>query len=525
MKICFKISMLYVIIIMCSSAFSAQNINSGMNDVFLTSSLGYDRYPCFLEWVQYDKDWKYFDSRTIRMTNETWIGCTAGDFDNDGYLDFITTIDNNSGYSHARDYLIDKIGSFRGKDYVKEVLPVEPWRHYSGIEFVDFNGDGVNDIVAVCNDKNQNRTLTLFLFDKNFKIISEKTLCDVSSSAWNIAVYTKDDLHTVYLVDSDKRKTASKLFSYSFDFDGNLKRQGLLHTFLGTQGKITGISVKEEKGKLIAAICGHEWDKYELDVSNGKTAEAKDKAFLLPNINLSEINSFLYKAEIKNGKLINLVLVEKLLGKRWQDVTFVKPFAIKDNITSVKYTGTLDCLHIMGLFSDHYNIENYFDNINKWYVRVENQSDSLVQNEDFSNIGKYKYVVINDVSIWALGEIGVNALREYINQGGKVLFINGLASGSTGGYKASELEKLMGIKFADRNDFDYTNLYGENKVSYIKGVTSVSAVSHMKVNDTVLFCENKLGKGKIYYLGLTPNTVDLTNFDKLFTDVMRKVKE
>ncbi|MBQ0106147.1 MAG: hypothetical protein KBT47_08970 [Armatimonadetes bacterium] len=509
-----KTILILTVFLLCSASFAGKAILDGNRDLLITSSLGFDRNPCFLEWYQYDPNWKYSDSKVIRSTNETWVGCVAGDINQDGYIDFLTSLDNNQGYSHVRTYPIDRYASLRETADCYDNLPNEPWRHISGVDYADTDGDGENDLLIIGNDRNGDRHITC-IFYKDGHISGETDLCDVPENAWNMSFCN----NTVYVTVPNQEKITTDIIAYKFDSDFNYKGQSKIASFPKAKGKITGITVFEEKGKIMAVLCGHNWDTFEsnMEEKNRKGAKANETYFLLPSIDLANTTSFLMKGEIKNGKLQNPTVFEEMKGRRWQDVTAVKNSEIKHLVSDIDFAPTKECLHIMGLFSNHYQFNKYFRDIDKWYVKVEAQTESLVKTGSFSDMGNYRYVIINNVPIYALGESGINALLTYAEKGGCVLFCNGLMSGATGGYRDSDFMKVLGLKLPHASKVAYT----EKGVPYIAGTISDNAIISEK-NDTV-YQETVIGKGKICYIGITPNKEDLTEFYASLDSIMERI--
>ncbi|MBQ7256944.1 MAG: hypothetical protein IJS60_04555 [Abditibacteriota bacterium] len=513
-----KTLLILMLFLLSLNLFAAKSILSGMNDLLITSSLGYDRNPCFLEWYQFDQNWKYFDSKVIRSTNETWIGTVAGDINQDGYIDFLTSLDNNRGYSHVRTYPLDRYASIRENATIYDNLPNEAWRHISGVEYADVTGNGENDLLIIGNDKQGNRHISA-IFYKDGHIVGEEELCDVPAEAYNMALYN----NVIYVTCPDQKKIITTIMAYTFDKGFNLKKKAQIATFKKDKGKITGITVREEKGKLVVVLCGHNWDAFESEEGEKDkgVSSAQDTYFLLPSVDLATTTSFLQKGEIKGDKILNLKNIEEIKGRRWQDVTFVKDFTPKSIEIPITVSPTKNCLHIMGLFSNYYHFDKYFSSIDKWYVKVEAQTESLIKSGDFSQIGNYKYVVVNDVPIYALGEEGLVALISYANAGGVVIFCNGLMSGATGGFKESDFMETLGLSL-----YRSSKVEMRDNVTYIKG-TTLSENSNTSVldqkGDEILFSVTNMGGGKIYYIGITPNTEDLTDFQRTLDTYMKTI--
>jgi hypothetical protein len=497
---------------------SARPIGSGLNDLVLSSSLGYDRSPCYLEWWQFGSDWKLQDYRCLKQTNETWTGIAAGDWDSDGYPELMTPVDNNRGYSHIRVYNIDRYGTFRNPE-VNEVAPVEAWRHYTGATFCDFDRDGDNDILALCTDRDGKRGLTRFECGADGKIISEHLLISFDETACGLATDTRDSRNTIFIAFPGRRNKGGKIVEY--ELTGNKPQVVRKISLPAKYGQLGGVAFKQSGKSRVLVFCTHDWDSENETDAADKSSTQANTTFILPVADAGSIVSSLYMLELGGKKSTVPILIDTMRGRRWTGVSFVNNLSRKPSNQPQQFTGGKGILHIRGLFDKYYGIPAFAESramqYTQWPIKCDNQSWSFVHSANWQEIGKYDCVVISNTPLWALGESGVDAVRGYVKSGGRLIFINGPNSGKPGGYAGSGLEDILPVHFKGHGISSHSlkgfifkkplqtpRLTGES-LWFVNGARLSSGSQKLiSLGEDIICARRMVGKGSIIYFGGMP---------------------
>jgi len=518
MRLTAVLILIAVTLLMQSPAESARPIGSGLNDLVLSSSLGYDRSPCYLEWWQFGTNWKLQDYRCLKQTNETWTGIAAGDWDSDGYPELMTPVDNNRGYSHIRVYNIDRYGTFRSPE-VNEVAPVEAWRHYTGATFCDFDRDGDNDILALCTDRDGKRGLTWFECGAEEKIISEHLLISFDETAFGLAADMSNSRNTIFIAFPGRRNKGGKIVEY--DLVDNKLQVVRAISVPARYGQLGGVAFRQSGKSLVVVFCTHDWDSEYSTTAADKSSVQANTTFILPVADAGSIVSSLYMLELDGKKSTVPGLIDTMRGRRWTGVSFVNNLNRKPTIQPQQFTGGKGILHIQGLFDKYYGIPAFAESLgmkySQWPTKCDNQNWSIGCGANWQEIGKYDCIVISNTPLWALGESGVDAARGYVKSGGWLVYVNGPNAGKTGGYAGSGLEDILpvhfkghgisshGLKgFVFKKPVQNPNLTG-GSLWFINGARlSTGSQNLISLGEDIVCARRKVGKGSTIYFGGMP---------------------
>jgi len=135
------------------------------------------------------------------------------------------------------------------------------------------------------------------------------------------------------------------------------------------------------------------------------------------------------------------------------------------------YDGKLDIFFMKGLLSENYKIEKVIENLkNKIEVNCEYGYYSIGLEGprityfpfDYNEIMKKDLIILGNVNLECLGNLGIEILNDYIENGGNILILGGKSSYGNGGLKNSSIYKLLPVEISD-SPFDIKF----NKNSYL----------------------------------------------------------
>lgn len=180
---------------------------------------------------------------------------------------------------------------------------------------------------------------------------------------------------------------------------------------------------------------------------NGKAIEEKYFDFYT--------GSYGYGDNIQQDMITPLLKVEKPPKKR----KLMKP----EKIARI-YDDSIDIFIMKGLNSDVYKLEKAIERIKKerkFKVNVEYGYYSISLEGprvtefpfDYEQLMKQDLIVIANVNISCLGDLGIEMLKDYIENGGNILFLGGKSSYGNGGIKNSIIEEIVPFG-VNSNKFD-----------------------------------------------------------------------
>lgn len=130
------------------------------------------------------------------------------DFNNDGYIDIITS----DGYSGGMDLFENKNGSFSGQP-----IDLVEGSNSEGLVFIDLNGDGYKDIVQMYRDGSGSSYLKSYINSKSNSISSQSSIATISEGGHLTAYDLNGDNHLDLSVTEDK---ANRLLWFLNDRNG-----------------------------------------------------------------------------------------------------------------------------------------------------------------------------------------------------------------------------------------------------------------------------------------------------------------
>ncbi|MCM8786283.1 MAG: hypothetical protein NC899_08680 [Candidatus Omnitrophica bacterium] len=253
---------------------------------------------------------------------------------------------------------------------------------------------------------------------------------------------------------------------------------------------LSGINIYRENGKIEIKhlIKGVSKDIKNLELNTEVLNPIENKKISLPIFKIDKINSDEFK-EIIQKENINfpdpLVISVKIKGDNISEKYFdfytgsygygdniqqdmvtpvfkVEKIAKKQRIMKPEkieriYDGKIDIFFMKGLLSENYKIENVIEKMkNKFNVSCEYGYYSIGLEGprityfpfDYNEIMSKDIIIVGNVNIESLGNIGIEILKDYIENGGNIIFLGGKVSYGAGGLKNSILYDILPIEIS-----------------------------------------------------------------------------
>jgi hypothetical protein len=135
------------------------------------------------------------------------------------------------------------------------------------------------------------------------------------------------------------------------------------------------------------------------------------------------------------------------------------------------YDDEFDVFFMKGLFSENYKIENVLEKLkNEFKVNCEYGYYSIgIEGPrityfpfDYNEIMKKDIIILGNVNLECLGNLGIEILNDYLRNGGNILILGGQVSYGGGGLKETPLYEILPVEISS-NPFDIEL----NKNSYL----------------------------------------------------------